>query len=355
MKRLLLIGGALLSLPAFSQQVFFTSPKAFEEKQLKEMYSSVRLQGNTVLFSASDYSLYAYDKVTGAEKWSQYIRRKSNVAPFFVGDRIWTKVGDQVVQLDTATGEKVKDMIFETVNTQPLVKDGLLYFTGIYNGGKLFAYQTANDSIVWQRFIGHGIDESPYFLKDRIVVSAEGPYWLEMQYNGQMKDATCNTEGDEMPSGSNCVKEFFALTHDGRPIAGKLATDLLLDDYTVPDVLTTSKHTFILGNGNEQLTVFGNKLKKKAQVELFNLSDALADFDTDSLKYKNVSLTKLLKADDTHVWIAYYHHLLIYNHTSKTLDRLIDLSAWEPHQIVVDNNNLWIISRKDGRLYGVSM
>ena len=355
MKRLLLIGCTLLTLTTYAQKVFFTSPHTFEASELETFYASIRQQGNVILFNAPDYRLYAFDKTTGAEKWSQYIKRKSNRAPFFVGDRIWAKAGDHMVQLDTATGEKVKDLVFETVDSEPVAKDGLLYFTGIYGGGCLFAYEPQKDSIIWRRFIAHGISQKPYYLKDKIIANAEGINWLEFNYAGQMKDAACETSDDQFPSQSSCVKEFSVLSHDGKPIAGKLAQDLSLDEYTVPDVLTTTKHTFVLGNQNEQLTIFGNKLKKKVQIELFNLSEALAEFNTDSLTYKNESLTKLLKANDTHVWIVYYHHLLIYNHAKKTLDRLVDLSAWEPHQVLMDDNNLWIISKKDGRLYGVGI
>lgn len=355
MKQLLLIGCSLFSLSAFSQKVFFTSPQTFKESELKTFYASIRQHDNVILFNAPDYRLYAYDKITGAKKWSQDIKRKSNRAPFFVGGHIWTKVGDHVVQLDTATGEKVKDLVFETVDTEPFEKNGLLYFTGIYEGGSIIAYDLQKDTILWKRFIAHGSSQQPYYQKDKIVVNAEGSNWLEMNYAGQMKEATCNTTGDEIPSGPNCVKEFSALTHDGKPITGKLAKDLFQEDYTIPEVLTTSKNTFVLGNSNEQLTVFGDKLKKKVQVELFDVSDVLSEFNTDSLTHPDESLAKILKADDTYVWIAYYHHLLIYNYSKKAIDRVIDLSAWEPHQIITDNNNLWIISKKDGRLYGVSI
>lgn len=353
MKRLLLITCSFFSLTAFSQKVFFTSPKTFEASELETFYASVRQQGNVVLFNAPDYRLYAFDKMTGAEKWSQYIKWKSDTAPFFVDNRIWVKMRDHVVQLDAATGEKRKDLVFESVETEPVAKNGLLYFTGIYDGGCLFAYEPQKDTIVWKRFIAHGISQNPYYLKDKIVANAEGNHWVEFNYSGQIKGANCETTEDQFPSESPCAKEFYVLTHDGNPINGKLAKELSLEDYTIQDYATTSNNTFLINN--EQLTVLGNKLKKKTTVDLLSLSDSLVEFNTGSLAYPNESLTKILKANDTYVWVAFYHHLLIYNHAQKKLERLINLSTWEPHQIVADNNNLWIISRKDGRLYGVSI
>ncbi|ANE51871.1 PQQ-binding-like beta-propeller repeat protein [Flavisolibacter tropicus] len=353
MKRLLLITCSFFSLTTFSQKVFFTSPQTFDASTLNVFYASVCQQGNLVLFNAPDYRLYAFDKKSGTEKWNQYLKWKSNQAPFIVSNRIWVKMGDHVVQLDAATGEKQKDLVFASVETEPVAKNGLLYFTGIYDGGCLFAYEPQKDTIVWKRFIAHGTSQTPYYLKDKIVANVEGNRWLEFNYSGKTKDARCEVEEGQFLSESPCAKEFYALTHDGNPITGKLAKELSVDGNTIQDYVTTSRNTFLINN--EQLTVLGNKLKKTVAVDLLSLSDSLVEFNTDSLSHPDESLTKILKADDTHVWIAFYHHLLIYNHAQKKLERLINLSTWEPHQIVADNNNLWIISRKDGRLYGVSI
>jgi outer membrane protein assembly factor BamB len=355
MKQFFLGALSLMSLTGFTQRVFFTSPTVLEEGELKGFYASIREQGNIILFNAPDYKLYAYDKNTGAEKWKYDTRWRSNIAPFIVDDQLWVKTKEGTVQLQLDNGQKTKDLVFETVYTQPIKKDSLLYFTGIYGGGNLFAYHPKGDSIIWQRFLAHGCMEKPYYLPNKIVANAEGTNWIELNYSGKMKDASCEIEEGQIPSESPCAKQFLALTHDGSPLTNNLVKELYLDESVVPEVLTTSKNTFIIGNNNEQLNIYGNKVKKRATIELFNVSDTLAAFSTDSLKYPDVSLTKLLKADDTHVWIVYYNHLLVYNHAKKTLDQLINLAAWEPHQILMDNNNLWIISKKDGRLYGVSI
>ena len=83
----------------------------------------------------------------------------------------------------------------------------------------------------------------------------------------------------------------------------------------------------------------------KQQVEVSSLVDDLAD------NYN----TKLLKADDEHIWLLYSNHLLQYNHKIKKLVRLTDITAWEANSVLLDEDNIWLISGKDGLLYGLSL
>jgi hypothetical protein len=65
--------------------------------------------------------------------------------------------------------------------------------------------------------------------------------------------------------------------------------------------------------------------------------------------------TKLLKADDEDIWLLYSNHLLQYNHKTKKLVRLTNLTAWQPASVLLDEANIWLISAKDGLLYGLSL
>jgi outer membrane protein assembly factor BamB len=343
MKQLLLAAAFFVCTGTFAQTVFFSSPKTFSKEELKGFYASINMEGDLLLFNASDYTLYAFDKNSGNEKWNYNINWKSNNAPFLVGGQIWTKSGNDFIQLDTATGVKQKTFSFGSIETQPVYKDGFFYFTGIgSNGGGLYAYDPQKDTIVWSRFLAHGCQRTPYYLADKIIANAEGNNWIEVQYDGQLKDATCDTDSITFPSELPCAQQYFALSHEDEPIKGEVANDLSLDESSEPVILTSSTHTFILNEG--KLTVLGNKLKKKAFVDLSLLDTTDAPI---------ASYAKLLKADITYVWVVYNNHLHIYNHQKKRIEKTVNLSLWMPHQVIADNNNLWVISRKDGRLYGV--
>ncbi len=64
---------------------------------------------------------------------------------------------------------------------------------------------------------------------------------------------------------------------------------------------------------------------------------------------------KLLKADNEHIWILYGNYRLQYDHQAKKLVRLTNLSAWQPDKILLDEENIWLVSGKDGLLYGLSL
>lgn len=311
---------------------------------METFYTSFNMQGNLVLFNAPDYRLYAYDKKSGEEKWSYDLQRKSNISPFFIRNHIWATSGDkEIIKLDT-TGKRVKAFAFPTMETQPVVKGNILYGTGISEiGGCLFAYDLDADSILWKRFLAHGCSKTPYYLADKIVANAEGDNWIEIAYNGKLKDPACDIGEEIFPSQLPCAKKFKALTHDGKPINEKLAEKLFLNEYSEPAIFTTLEHTFILNDGH--LTILGDKLKHKAPMLLASLSDTIEE--------NMEGLVKILKAGKETVSILYSNQLIVYNHRNKKLVKTIDLSAWEPHQALPDGDRLWLISKKDGLLYGL--
>lgn len=141
------------------------------------------------------------------------------------------------------------------------------------------------------------------------------------------------------------LQQFIALTHDGKEIKGKLANELFLNSYSVPAITTTAKHSFILNDGH--LFILGNKLKRKSSLPLNSLSDELEE--------NSGSPAKILNADDEKITMLYSHHFIIYHHRDKKLLKLIDLAQWEPHQAILDEGKLWLISKKDGILYGLTI
>ena len=344
MKQLLSVTFLAFSISSIGQKVFFKSEQSFTETQLKSFYSSLRLQGNTVLFIGQDYTMYAYDKETGKPKWNYYLRRKSNIPPFFAGDYIWA-MSDEVesVQLDTL-GREIRKLPF-SVETQPVVKNGILYTTGIYDFGCLIAYDMKSDTVIWSRFLAHGCSREPYYLDNMIMANAEGNHWLPVNYNGTLPDSACDIKDERFPSGLPCAETFNGMTHDGKKISGKLAAKLFPDDYGKVEIQAANQHTFIFYNG--VLTVLGNKLKQKFSEPIYKLSEEIGMDD--------YTPSRIVKADNSFVWLVYNNKLISFNYKKKSLERVINLEEWEPHQLLMDENRLWVISKKDGLLYGLSI
>lgn len=329
-----------------AQSVFFTSSPTFSEKDLKTFYASVTLQDNLLLFNAPDYKLYAYDKTSGQLKWSYNLRWKSDIPPFFVRSGIWANTGDNVIQLDTASGTLTKTLPFGDLKTAPFVKNGTLYGTGIYGLGCLYAYNLEMDSVLWTRFVAHGCSARPYYLADKIVANGEGTYWLEVDYSGTLKEPSCDTDAEVLPSALPCIKQFAALTHDGKPITGKLSDNLTNKGYDSPEFYYTPNKTLVLNKG--VFSVIGNNVKLRSKKELWTLLHEEEEIYTQGEP-------KILNGDDTLAWILYGDHLIVYNHQKQKLVKAIDLKAWEPHQALLDGNQLWVVSRKDGLLYGLTL
>lgn len=328
-----------------AQKVFFKSNHSFTEENKKNFYSSIALQNNLVLFNANDYQLYAYDKNSGALLWQQQLDWKSDYAPFFADGSIWANAKNEVLKIDTATGKVKKATPIGRMDTQPTVINGVLYSTGLYDAGCLFAYDLKQDTMLWSRFIAHGIAQTPYYLPNTIIANAEGSNWIEVNFKGQLTDTTCENEEINYPSELSCAKQFLLRTHDGKEIRGKLASKLDENDSGIEHLFYTSKNTFIINN--DKLFVIGNKGKLQLQKSLDDLSGEIeTDYD---------SKLNFLGADNETVWLHLGNYILHYNFAKKKALRTIDLQQWAPHQVVLDDSKIWLISSNDGLLYGLTI
>lgn len=326
-----------------AQQVFFRSAQVFDKQQLELFYSSVTLQGNLLLFNGNDYQLYAYDRSSGRLQWQHSLGWKSNRAPFFVDSVIWAQKGDnKMIQLDRLTGQQKGSLALHTVETPPLVKNNIAYATGIYDGGCLFAYDLKADTVLWHRFLAHGCSVAPYYLSDRIMANVEGNNWLEIGYDGRLSQPGCDTVEVGYPSELPCTKKFALLTHDQREISEDYILEELSTNPYECSFYTTSHHTFVAGS--EKMLVFGDKRKEKTTIHRF-------EFYNDA--YEEV--IKIVRADETTVWVLAGDQLVAYNYKNKKIIKTIDLGQWHPHCVLMDGEKLWLISRKDGLLYGMTL
>ena len=333
---------------AFPQKEFFRSQQVFTKEQMSSFYSSVTIHDGLVIFNANDYHLYAYNKKDGSLTWSVETNYKSMI-PVFVQDSIIyaaisKKEVHQAAQFSLADGKLIKELPFGPLATKPLIKNGMLYGTAIYDFGCILGYDLKKDTVTWSRFIAHGFSRQPYFQEKRILANAEGDNWVALGYDGVLLDTTCAKRASMYIEDIPCVKNFITITHDGLEIKEKLAKDMLgADIYGQPEMLRSEKFTFILYD--EKLTILSRKLKVKEQ---FLVSSLAEDLDA----YIDL---RLLKADDENIWILYNKRLLQYNHKIKKLVKLTNLSAWQPTSVLLDEENIWLVSGKDGLLYGLSL
>ena len=332
----------------YSQKEFFRSQQVFTKEQMNNFYSSVTIHDSLVIFNANDYQLHAYNKNNGSLKWSTETNYKSTVPVFIQDNIIYAGVSKKEVQktaqFDLATGKLIKALPFGPLATKPFIQNGMLYGTAIYDYGCIVAYDLQKDTVTWSRFIAQGYSTQPYYLENKILANAEGNNWVELGYDGVLLDTTCAVKASMFVENIPCVKIFIDLSHDGREIKGKLAEDILGNDvFGRPPVLTTENYTYVYYD--DKLTILSGKLKIKQQLEISSLAESLVEN----------SDTKLLKADNENIWILYSDHLLQYNHKTKKLVRLTNLAAWEPKQLLLDEENVWLVSGKDGLLYGLSL
>jgi hypothetical protein len=64
---------------------------------------------------------------------------------------------------------------------------------------------------------------------------------------------------------------------------------------------------------------------------------------------------KLLSVNDKTVTLLFNEMLLVYDHQQYKLQSSWDLSDWQPFGVKPDGKIIWLVSKKDGLLYGLSM
>jgi hypothetical protein len=339
MTRLFVSLSMLFASTSFCQEITFTSAQTFSKEDMNSFYSSVAISGDLVLFNANDFRLYAYRK-DGTLVWETSIKRKSDIPPFFVDSTIWVNGNDNntthIKILAPSDGSLKKTASFE-MQTTPVVRNGVLYGTGISRGGCLFAYDLRSDSLIWERFIAHGNARRPYYQPEKIIANAEGDNWLELDYSGRLTDPQCEDPTVSFPSELKCVKTFDILTHDGLPISGKKSERWMANEAIAG---YSKNHTFFLQN--DKLIILGNRLRQKASVDLYSWFE--------NKDFNEYATRSIIQANDEKIWLLVNNHVISYNHKSKKLETQLDLSDWEPHQVVIDDDKIWFISKKDGLL-----
>ncbi len=341
------------SLTVFPQKQFFKSQQTFSTIQLQNFYSSVIIDNELLLFVANDYKLYAYDKFTGEQKWTSNISYKTKVQCFVKDSIIYSPYSENkdsyTAQLDRKTGKLIKQLPIGPLLTNPQMQNGILFGTAIYDGGCLFAYDTKKDSMLWYKFVAHGVGTQPYFYSNYILANAEANNWFPINYNGELTDTICKERADIFVKDIPCIKQFGALTHDGFELDAKFSAKIFDKEeeaISTENTLTTATHSFILHNN--KLAIIGNKRKLSKLVDLSLLV-------ADSLREDSWRLSQILQANEKEIILVYNDQLIVYNYLLNKVEKLFDLSFWLPYQVLPDEDKLWLISKTDGLLYGLSL
>nr|WP_315197484.1 hypothetical protein [uncultured Flavobacterium sp.] len=105
----------------------------------------------------------------------------------------------------------------------------------------------------------------------------------------------------------------------------------------------SNTHTFTLTE--KQLLVLDNNKKKILQLDLET------EFPTANFAHDAYSV--ILDTTTENVWFCYQNFLMHYDFKNNKRLRKVDLSNWNPTQVVLENRTIWLISKNDGQVYGL--
>ncbi|EAZ95007.1 hypothetical protein FBBAL38_11699 [Flavobacteria bacterium BAL38] len=336
----------------WGQTEFFKTNIDFTTSQLNNFYTSFAVDSSQVYFNAIDYNLYTYNKVNGNLNWKYNMAFKSNTSPIvyqknlFLRKYIEQNKKKILMQINAINGDTIHSLEIETINTKPLFKDNIMYCTGIYPniGGAMIAYNFKNNHLVWAEFIAHGLDKQPIYFKNKIFANAEGDNWFEIDYNGKMLDTKCKKKANMFAENIKCVQNFIHISHDKKGITEDFLQENM-DNYENISSAFNNRNTFLLGS--LKLLILGNNLKITKKIDIDQIIPITESEEN--------SLNKILKIDDNSIWFYYENNLVLYDYIKNKTIKYYDLTSYNAHQIILDENKLWLISKDSGQLIGLEL
>jgi outer membrane protein assembly factor BamB len=335
----------LICCNSFSQTEIWRSDIAINDFKSDSIAGSMIISSSSILFDAPNDTLYSIDKKEGRVNWEIAGGKKFKTEPYLYDNTFFYGNNEQglsrVAQYDLNSGKKIKDLPFISLKTQPYFLNNTMYCTALADGGKLVAYHLEENKVIWQKNIGFGVEAQPVYLKDKIIANAEDDNWFEIDYNGNFLN-TKTKKPIYLDTTQFFIKEYKFLTHDGKEITADFLKKNKLYNYEY-QTKNSETNTFILTE--KQLLVIGNNRKI---VLLLNLEKEFAADNFDPDLY-----TAILDTTPESVWFCYQNLLVHYDFKNKKNLRKADLSKWNPHQILLENRTIWLISKNDGQLYAL--
>lgn len=343
----------LVSYTISAQKEFYSSKFEFLPSELENFYSSINWDSNQIYFIANDYNIHAINRKTGKKIWSHYLASKTNISPIIFKQTLLvekhiSEYQNICLQLNCASGDTIKTLKTNKFETQPLIRDGFLYGTSIIpgEGGSIIKYDIDSNKIIWSEFIAHGVSKQPYFFKNSIVANAESDNWFDISYDGIQIDTICVGKNNLFAENIKCHRSFKLLTFDRKPISDSFLEKHIDEDENFKH-LNTKTTTIILGN--DKILIIGKNRKIKQKI---NLSQILDLTPTQSKNYFEIFMF-----EENLVYFFYNNEFVIYDTNKLQTKKLYDLSKWNVHQLLYDFNKseIWLISKNDGQLYGISL
>ena len=331
--------------PAKAQTEFFRSKINFSENQLSKFFSSFNIDSTQIYFNANDYYLYTYNKKSGKLNWSYNLSTKTDNPPRLFQNNVlveehFEENQNKCVQLNTNTGNLYQTLSIGRIETLPVFKENMMYCTAIVPaiGGAILAYDLKNNKIAWQHFIAHGVSRQPYFLNDKIIANVEDNNWFEVNYDGKVLNTKCKSKANLFVENIKCVRNFTVLNHKQQVVS-----ETYFDTYESIKV-KYSKHVTIVLSGN-RLLIIKDKSEKEIQLP--------AIFPAFTAEKSNYS--EILKIENNTTWVMHSNYLILYDFEKNKLEKSFDLTKWNVHQAIVDEGNLWLISKSDGQIVGLNL
>ena len=335
----------LISTPVFSQKVFYKSNFVWDDFKSQEITATITIANNSILFDAPNDTLYAIDKKERNIQWKIPSAKKCKTAPFLYNTSFFYGNNEEglsrVSQFDLDTGKKIKDLPFLSLKSKPHFLNTMMYCTALADGGKLIAYNLEENKILWQQNIGFGVEAQPVYLKDKIVANAEEDNWFEIDYKGNFLN-TKSKKPIYLDTTRYFIKEYKFLTHDGKEIT---ADFLKKNKLSHSDYQTKTNDNYTVIVTEKQLLTLTNNRKKVLQLALEK------EFPTKNFDQNAFSGIVVLQTES--VWLCYQNFLIHYDFTHQKRLRKVDLTQWNPHQLIVENRTIWLLSKNDGQLYGL--
>lgn len=330
---------------ALAQTTFFNSKLLLSQDHLTDFSSSITVDSTQVYFNANDSNIYAHDKKTGILNWSYDSGSKSNNPPISHHNNLFFVSGSgKWEQVNTKTGNLVRKLKIKDLSTKLFIKDTIMYCAAVVpiTGGAILAYDLKHNEVVFQKYIGDGISRQPFFFKNKIVANFDEKFWFELDYTGNVldKDTLCYSKNfDPIIDENYCSIHYDLLNQCNKDLAIKNIAIQNTKYYYANDMAVVLEENELKIINDKNIVSMKIDIRKILKLPGTKVND-----------YREI-----LKVDESTISFFYENTLVVYDYKKDRILKTYNLSSWNAHQVVLDENILWLISKNNGELIGLKL
>jgi hypothetical protein len=338
----------MISNHLFSQTEIFKTKISISQTELSNFLSSVYADNTALYFVANDYKLYKIDKKSNQIQFTTEINSKSNDRVFVVKDTLissfYENKKQSAVFIDKNSGIIIKKLNVCPLKSNPFFINETKFISTIIddNGGHLICYDLKSNQILWKHFVGHGVSKKIYRQNESILANFDFNEWKKVDYNGKIEEEIF--EVDQSNNKMQLHHEFYVLTHDNIEINQEFLSNYFLNTENLK-VNTNETNTVLLNQ--TKIVVLADNAKVISNKELSKIIHLPDEGENDYLE--------ILKIETENVWFFYQNLIVNYDFQKNKVVKTYDLTPWNAHQIILDSNTLWLVSKNDGQLYGLHL